>query len=311
MITLPYYSIAAGKVRYLNQADVLDLGDSSLDTFDRALHNPLHRRLLHDYGVIVEPPPRAERDDKKVLFIEPHPDDLALSCGGFLIHAAAQHRVDVLTVFTRGPLETFPWKKQLTLSECDYDSLRAQESTIAIEEFLGCNNQLLAWELAVRRDHRSPYEMPNEQDAAITSALTRELVVLLQVSNYSLIVAPLGVGAHIDHLICHEAVKSLKLLNRTAYFEDMPYARNRLKHSQRLETVMRSTNLRSRAVDITAVVKEKAALSAIYKSQLDDFNFVELKACIVADGRAVAEECAQLGDLSYELAERLWLARHD
>ncbi|MFA5406236.1 MAG: hypothetical protein WC307_02670 [Candidatus Nanoarchaeia archaeon] len=144
-IKLPYYTINNGKVYYLNKVCYLNTNSKIIN-----------KVMLKDYGLIIKKLviKKNKVNKERLLFIEPHPDDIAYSCGGFLIKKAKTNNIDVLTIFTRSSLKTFPWRKLIKISEDDYEKLRITESKIAINDFAGCNNKIMNLKQALLRGHK-------------------------------------------------------------------------------------------------------------------------------------------------------------
>lgn len=176
-----------------------------------------------------------------ICIVSPHLDDAALSCADHaLAWRAAGEEVMVINVFDAAGTPS-------ALAPCVADSLRAAGvadvdayTALRLEEDRQCLQALgvsvlhLGLVDAGFRGTATP-------DYATLAALrpgrlaTRELTLVERVANAlrdtmagadetSLVVAPLGIGGHVDHLIARAACERVAP-HRLAYYADMPYAR--------------------------------------------------------------------------------------
>lgn len=149
---------------------------------------------------------------RRIFYLGPHPDDIVFSCAGSVL-ADVQSGADVtmVSVFVSGE---------------QADLRRAEDERAA--RALGC--KYLSLDLFEAPDrpelHGSlglfmPY---GPAHLGITSEVVERL--RWHISPPALVIAPLGVGGHIDHRIVHEAARSLCFLQELslAYFEDLPYS---------------------------------------------------------------------------------------
>lgn len=109
---------------------------------------------------------------------------------------------------------------------------------------------------------------PNEID------LIEHLAGLIEQHVDGLLLCPLAIGNHIDHLICREAVMKLYRKINVIFFEDLPYA-NRISsgeillHIRELERELQvQMTSYINATDSHSINKEQAI--RVYKSQLND-----------------------------------------
>lgn len=114
-----------------------------------------------------------------------------------------------------------------------------------------------------------------------------------------LVIAPLGLGGHVDHLAVSEAaITSVWLRHRLAFYEDLPYATwtsdDRLR--QRIHEIETKLRVRLRPVLIRqqCAIRRKQRAVARYRSQI------------------TRDEAASIArfSLRYGGGERLWLPRH-
>lgn len=176
------------------------------------------------------------------LYLSPHLDDVPLSCGGQIARATRDGRqVEIVTLFAGdepGPGE--PAASPLVAQIYDLWQLAAGEvmATRRGEDLAACR-ELAAeahhWELQEaihRRDGVTgePFYPTLErlfgavapQEEALISALALRLAAAAPAGTYARVVAPLGVGGHVDHRIARAAAErafGAALL----YYEEFPY----------------------------------------------------------------------------------------
>ncbi|GAB4405625.1 MAG: PIG-L family deacetylase [Anaerolineales bacterium] len=177
-----------------------------------------------------------------VLYLSPHLDDAALSCGG-LIHqqARAGLSVGVLTVFA-GSAQTdvrSPFARALETrwgAQGDAIAMRRQEDREALA-VLGAEPIHWAYEDAIYRLHTRTGEpvYPNRDaifggvsrhDPVKARALASEIRRFWRDAGRPKVYAMLAAGYHVDHQVVQAAV--LRLVARdgldVAWYEDYPYA---------------------------------------------------------------------------------------
>jgi LmbE family N-acetylglucosaminyl deacetylase len=188
------------------------------------------------------------------LYLSPHLDDAALSCGGQIHHrAAAGERVTVVTVFAGAPLgDPTPLGAQLhslwglPADPGDALAMRRAEDDAALA-VLGA--ACVRWDLvdAVYRVAPTPGEgsaathptavYPSLRSLyAPRSAATSEPALLEQIVDRlralppaSRLYAPLGVGRHVDHVLVRTAIeRAFPRDARLRFYEELPYAKRLL-----------------------------------------------------------------------------------
>ncbi len=169
---------------------------------------------------------------KTALFLSPHLDDVAFSCGGaFAALAQAGWQCVLLTVFTRSvPSPTgFALACQTDKGfapDVDYLALRRQEDAAAAQLLGATAVRWLDLAEAPHRGYHSPADL--FADLLPDDAASRELAPLLAVEiaalEPQLLFAPQGFGWHVDHRHVMQAVQteappSLPVL----WYRDTPY----------------------------------------------------------------------------------------
>ena len=104
--------------------------------------------------------------------------------------------------------------------------------------------------------------------------LVEELKNYLEKNVEDFLLCPLGIGNHIDHAICREAVLQLYQNSKVLFFEDLPYA-NRISeaeifsHLHELE-IRLNVSLFNQINSLKNCAINKEEVIRLYKSQLND-----------------------------------------
>lgn len=179
---------------------------------------------------------------ERFLFISPHLDDAVLSCGQFLPELAKLKKsVTVVTVFTKASAKTISPQAKSFLKKCGAVSAikffrnRKKEDTAALH-YLHVNSKHLnfidaAWRLD--KDKRPIYANENIQfsgtiksaDKSTVLRIRSQLNKLIANNKQTLLLCPLGIGGHADHVIIKEVIK--KIPGPKLFWEDYPYNTNK------------------------------------------------------------------------------------
>lgn len=307
IIQLPHFRITGKKVLFLGQHTFLEFQKNinSKDSFDK-------KRLIEE-GVLIQKR-TIERNNfsrRNILILEPHPDDFALSCSGYALDCIKDgDKIKALNLFSKSPLSTFPWQSLVSITEEEYENLRLEESSLTMEEYLGVEFDSLRLPLALRRGHKDPFGHLDGKDLILENMLYEKIMRELMLYEHSVLLAPLAIQGHIDHLItCDTALKIKKEKPNMELFlyEDMPYARNRLAYQQRLGEIKSQVTISPIYVCVSNFVEIMADLASIYKSQFDDINRTQRLAIVKEDTRNTATEGRFYhGFQQSDFAQRVW-----
>lgn len=169
---------------------------------------------------------------RTALFVSPHLDDVAFSCGGTLAALADQGwRTVMATCFTATvlPATGFALACQLDKglgAEIDYMALRRNEDREAAD-ILGVAD--LRWLDLPEAPHRGYATAPAlfgpvHTDDGIWIQLADRLRALIGDTAPDQIFAPQGLGNHVDHQHTIRAVQSVADDRPIAWYRDTPYA---------------------------------------------------------------------------------------
>jgi LmbE family N-acetylglucosaminyl deacetylase len=260
------------------------------------------------------------------IFLSPHFDDIALSCGGMAARLSrAGARCIALTVFTAPaqsdvPLSGFAqlqhdwWEAAggaagKPINEVRRDEERAAVRLLDLEpvwldlpdapyrrgssgDFFYTSNDALMGGIVAPEERRQLVRDISRE----VSRITRESGVRGRVRVF----APLGVGGHVDHKLVFLAARRLGPRYGVLYYEDYPYAAREGALGTRLDEL--ATTMQARVTSISDLIGLKIAAIARYKSQLDVlFGSADaMPAAVRAYAQSVA---AQSGT---GMAERYW-----
>ncbi len=246
------------------------------------------------------------------LFIQPHYDDVPLSCGGTVALHATRREAQIVTVFASGLVDEMvgpfaAWKHErwnLTDVDAVQETRRGEDAAAA--GVLGCPVRWLGLPDAIYRGER--YSSDDElfgplraEELELAEHLAEELRGLPEWRPGTRVFVPLAVGAHVDHQLVFEAGRHLAGSGVTVFaYEDCPY----VIHSPAALAV-RLTEVGAHledsvVVDIEATLPQRLAAIACYHSQLPViFRFTDDPAA------AVTRFARSLGD-DGTAAERFW-----
>ncbi len=201
------------------------------------------------------------------LFVSPHLDDVVFSCGGLAAMLADRGWHTVLaTVFTRSvvPAQGFALACQLDKGlppELDYMALRRAEDlrAAAIIPFAAVH-----WLDLPEAPHRGYDSAPALFGAVhagdtIGPAVASGLAELAARLRPDLVLAPQGLGNHVDHQIVVSAVQAGLPADRTLRYRDTPYA---------MRQPSGPSGTGERVVPIGGALDRKIAASCAYASQV-------------------------------------------
>lgn len=249
-----------------------------------------------------------------MLLLSPHFDDVAFSCAGSLCqHIAAGQRALVVTVFAGPPASDLPLRpihrSILPQDDVSGSGLHALWQQRRVEDdaamdVLGCGR--LHWEFpdAIFRpgiDRWAQIWGREEADGSgLLLQLAERLLALWQRCGQPVLFAPLGVGSHIDHLLCFAAAKQVAAAGaETWYYEELPYSLRPGVLDQRLAAL--GEGWRAHDVDVTAHMQKRVAAACCYRSQLaGSFGSAERAAALLC-GLAAARSGQR-----DRFCERLW-----
>ena len=208
------------------------------------------------------------------LFLSPHLDDVAFSCGGTLARLKARGwTVALVTVFTR----SVPHATGFALAcqtdkglppEVDYMALRRQED----RDFAArMGVDVLVWGDLPEAPHRG-YDSaaalftPPRSDDGIGAAVVERLAPVMAELRPDLVLAPQALGGHVDHVQVARVLPSLGAgESRTLWYRDTPYA---VRQPGARPDASLPAGLRPVVVDVSAGLRRKVDGCTCYRTQV-------------------------------------------
>ena len=215
-------------------------------------------------------------ESKLALFISPHLDDVAFSCGGTLINLASTGwQVVLCTIFTASVLRpagfALSCQTDKGLSpDADYMEIRRAEDL----KFASLTRAQAVHLPFPEAPHRG-YESAPELFAGVKEAdevwrkVSAELTDMVNESRPDLIFAPQGIGNHADHLQTIKAILASPFAENVNWYQDTPYI---IRRPAALPSNLLPANLIARTVDISATLERKIAACSAYSTQIE-FQF--------------------------------------
>jgi LmbE family N-acetylglucosaminyl deacetylase len=156
----------------------------------------------------------------KAVFISPHLDDAVWSCGGTIAKLVSEDNVLVLNIFTA-------FSEDIKKGPIVIDKNRYQEEADATA-YLGFTSDKLNEPDAIfrRKVYQSParlFDHIDTEDLIYIPQLSEKIKHYLSSIDYNSLYVPLGIGWHIDHILCYLAMENFFTQPNLFFYEDSPY----------------------------------------------------------------------------------------
>lgn len=320
---LPHYSVRDGSLLFLNGHKLPQALSNTLssqlikNTFltkaDISEQDQLTFLRLIQEGVLVGQFEKTQGvSGYDSLFIQPHADDCALSCGGLIAktYYELKTNIAVSTVFSHCSVIYSPWKDLIKLSQKSYSELRNLEDNIFIGYFDGKLFNLNFHE-ALLRGIRYPILEKGlfKKDLKLIELIFEQTNRLIHEFHFKNIFLPFGIGWNCDHQILTEVAKRLSKTSTVFLYEDYPYCDEcRYTYWARLSEVSSSVSLEPLYYDITNYVDMKTDFINCYKSQFKDWSRRDIKKQVMALSQSVAIEAKEWHQkkAKSKYMERVW-----
>jgi LmbE family N-acetylglucosaminyl deacetylase len=176
------------------------------------------------------------------IFVSPHLDDAALSCGGAIAHlVGAGVRVTVVTVFTADqpggePISPLARRVHASWDAGDRPFSARHDEDLAAMQLLGARPEHLGLLDAIYRRSASgealygdPLGTPAAEDVEhFLPRLVAELgVSAVGASPQARVFCPEATGDHVDHILVRRAVEQVVDAKRIVYYSEYPYSARR------------------------------------------------------------------------------------
>ncbi|MBJ7311500.1 PIG-L deacetylase family protein [Rugamonas sp. CCM 8940] len=240
----------------------------------------------------MNPPSLEALKGRRILLLSPHADDVAYSIGGIVARLATQADILLMTVFGRSG-----WALPQALCAESADAVSAVREQ---EDRAYCARRRIDYALLPCPDSfLMGYDEATELSAAAAAddPRTADIVKLIGDAVARLlphiVLAPCGLGGHVDHQIVRLAADALERVE-VLYYEDLPYSAG-LPLAE-LDRQLSAQGLVPKVTaDIEIVLEGKCADMWGYRSQTSEATIAEM---LLHAGR--------VGKGGARYAERLW-----
>jgi LmbE family N-acetylglucosaminyl deacetylase len=266
------------------------------------------------------------KDSQLVIFLSPHFDDIALSCGGMAAHLARRGaRCICLTVFTAPSPDDAPisdYMKEMhgkwvrasgdetaTINEVRREEERAAMRLLNLQPIWldlpdAPYRRSAAGEHFYTSDEHLFGRVNMEERMSLVPHITEEIRRVVRESGVRgrvRVFAPLGVGHHVDHQLVFWAARRLGPRYGVLFYEDYPYAAIPGAVEARIAEL--GLPIEARLTPISELIGVKIAAITRYKSQLDVLfgSSAGMPAAVRAYAQAVAASAPAV-----QYAERYW-----
>jgi len=246
-------------------------------------------RRLVALGVaeVLTPPPPGKR--RRVMVIEPHMDDAALSVGGLMLRRRAECEFLLVTVATQSVATSYRGIDRDFFDVQTISDLRKAESQIVARQVWGRHIPLGLVEATLRyypqkwtldwfrRHEQAVWEyLKHAAGRGELELWTQTIAKAIKDLQPEEIWMPLGIGMHVDHQLTRHACLNIlrtnpKLVEERVcrFFQDVPYAADFPNHTAALVETLRGAGLKleEERVDVTDVKQEKMHMLSVYLSQ--------------------------------------------
>lgn len=246
------------------------------------------------------------------VYLAPHFDDVALSCGASIARQTqAGEPVLVVTICSAIPPEATVFSEFASRMHASWGLpaaevvQRRRQEELASLQILGADGFWLDRLDAIYRVPSAYVDDPTlfgnvAPGDPLSAELAADLAMLRQHCPLAQFYAPLGVGRHVDHQItCRTVLDAADLA--PIFYEDFPYAQFTGAVEQRLAELAPLVALQSRPLAAGAGLDQKIRAIAAYGSQLD---------LLFGGAEAMADQVAQyasrIGSAESGPVERFW-----
>lgn len=250
----------------------------------------MRRLLALGVAEVLTPAPAGKR--RRVMVLEPHMDDVALSVGGIMLQRRAECEFLLVTVATQSVATSYRGIERDFFDRETISNLRKAESDIVARMVWGRHIPLDLMEATLRYNPQPwTLEWFQRHEQAVWAYLvhgaadgggselelwTNTIAKAIDDLQPEEIWMPLGIGIHVDHQLTRHACLNIlrtqpQLVEQRVcrFFQDVPYAADFPRHTPEVVETLRGTGLEleEERVDVTDVWQEKKRLLAVYLSQ--------------------------------------------
>jgi LmbE family N-acetylglucosaminyl deacetylase len=202
----------------------------------------------------------------KTILISPHSDDIAFSIGGSLLQNFFMRPILMVTIFSRSN-----YSPCIKINNSEIISKVRNLEDVDFADKLDIEFQSFNFSEPILRGHsrRDIFANKNPTSDPIYLDVYYALSKLINSYQCKLIVSPMGLGNHMDHInacdICKRIAKENNI--RIIYYEDLHYASQLTLRQIRGRANSIDPNLEHLKINITTTFNDKIENIKLYKSQ--------------------------------------------
>ncbi len=208
----------------------------------------------------------------RTVLVSPHSDDIAYSIGGALLQNYFYKPVLMVTIFTRS---NFTRSNFSLCFKLDNSEMISRMRHLEDVQFTTKNDvRFLSFpfpEASMRGMSRQEIFSNIIPDSyTIFSDVYHSLSELIKSYSCDLIVSPMGLGNHIDHVMVSNICNKIAQENnkKIVFYEDLPYATFLTSKKIKMRASAISPDLKPFKVNISKVYKNKLTNLDLYKTQI-------------------------------------------
>jgi LmbE family N-acetylglucosaminyl deacetylase len=277
------------------------------------LADPAAVGRLVEAGLVEQITPVDEQERRRILVIEPHCDDAALSVGATMWKMRKEVEFHLLTMASRSNYTSAFQLHRNYFDRAAITAMRTAEGNLFARHLGGhyhCADMAEAtlryndsdWNLSFYNSHQVPIAISNNRRAprAVLDKWIERLRGFFHGQAFDEIWVPLGAGTHSDHDLARNA--ALELISKehpralVRLYEDVPYGAEFQEHTRRILRALAEAGakLTPWPQDVTAEFPAKLSLLEIFASQ---FKVRSIRAGVERSAGGPAEPTRR---------ERLW-----
>lgn len=200
------------------------------------------------------------------ILVSPHSDDIAYSIGGSLLQDFLFRPILMVTVFPKSNYSPCIRKgNSETISNMRHleDVEFTNKLNIEFKSFHFSEPSLRGY------SDRDIFSNNNPNSDPIYMEVYYCLSELIKSYKCKLIVSPIGLGKHIDHVIVSDICYKISKENniKIIFYEELPYAFRSTMNQIKVRAQVINPNLRPYKIDITSVYNNKIKNIKLYKTQ--------------------------------------------
>jgi LmbE family N-acetylglucosaminyl deacetylase len=206
------------------------------------------------------------KNEIRTILVSPHSDDIAFSLGGTLLQDFFHGPSLMVTIFTKSnfsPCIKIPGPEEISKIRHLEDVEFAGRLEIKFQSFGFSEPPLRGY------SRRDIFANNNPASDPIYTEVYHALSKLIRSSECELVVSPMGLGNHIDHIItCNVCCRIARENNiRIIFYEDLHYASQLTFKQIKVRANSISPYLQPRKINITPKFNDKIENIKLYKTQ--------------------------------------------